>query len=75
MKKKLNTKGTLEALLVIGLILIIPLFFVIRTAAVQNAAPNTPAPALPIAANMEEDNAMKPQRTNPTWIAVTKTAN
>ena len=33
MKQLRNTKGTLEALLVIGLILIIPLFFVMRSAA------------------------------------------
>jgi len=71
MKKTRNTKGTLEALLVIGLILIIPLFFVMRTAAEQNAAQNTPvpiaptavnAPALPTAANAPEDNAMKPKQ-------------
>ena len=72
MKKLSNTKGTLEALLVIGLILIIPLFFVMRSAAEQNAAPNTPAPiaptavnapALPTAANAPEDsNAMKPKQ-------------
>jgi WD40 repeat protein len=69
MKKKLNTKGALEALLVIGLILIIPLFFVMRTAAEQSAAPNTLpptaviAPLLPTAANAPEDNnAMKPKQ-------------
>ncbi len=74
MKKTRNTKGTLETLLVIGLILIIPLFFVIRTAAVQNTAPNTPAPSLPTvanaptlstAANTEEDSAMKPNNRPP----------
>ena len=52
MKKTRKLNGTLETLLVIGLILIIPLFFVIRTAAVQNAAPNTPVPSLPTAANV-----------------------
>jgi hypothetical protein len=70
MKKLRNTKGTLEALLVIGLILIIPLFFVMRSAAEQNAVPNTPvtlptvanAPALPTVANAPEDNAMKPKQ-------------
>jgi hypothetical protein len=71
MKKTRKSNGTLETLLVIGLILIIPLFFVIRTAAEQNAALNTPAPslpteanapALPTAAKTEEDNAMKPKQ-------------
>jgi dipeptidyl aminopeptidase/acylaminoacyl peptidase len=71
MKKTRKSNGTLETLLVIGLILIIPLFFVIRTAAEQNAALNTPAPslptaanapALPTAANTEEDSAMKPKQ-------------
>lgn len=74
MERSRNIKGTLEALLVIGLILIIPLFFVIRTAAIQNTAANTPAPILPTAvnapaglpvptnANTPEDNAMKPKR-------------
>jgi len=71
MKRSRNIKGTLETLLVIGLILIIPLFFVVRTAAEQNAAPNTPAavaptavnaPALPTAANAPEDNAPKPKQ-------------
>jgi WD40 repeat protein len=72
MKQLRNTKGTLEALLVIGLILIIPLFFVMRTAAEQNTAQNTTvsipptaanAPAQPTTANAPaEDNAMKPQQ-------------
>jgi hypothetical protein len=69
MKKKLNTKGTLEALLVIGLILIIPLFFVMRTAAEQNAAQNALpstaviAPSLPTAANApEESSALAPKQ-------------
>jgi Tol biopolymer transport system component len=69
MKKNLNTKGTLEILLVIGVIMIIPLFFVMRTAAEQNAAPNTLpptvviAPLLPTVANAPEDNnAMKPKQ-------------
>ncbi|MBI5297052.1 MAG: hypothetical protein HY869_16360 [Chloroflexi bacterium] len=71
MKKTRKSNGTLETLLVIGLILIIPLFFVIRTAAEQNAAQNTPVPsqpmevntpALPTAANTAEDSAMKPQQ-------------
>lgn len=71
MKTTRKSSGTLETLLVIGVILIIPLFFVIRTTAEQNAAPNTPAPslptvanapALPTAASTEEDSAMKPQQ-------------
>ena len=42
MKKTRKSNGTLETLLVVGLILIIPLFFVIRTAAERNAVQNTP---------------------------------
>jgi hypothetical protein len=41
MKLSNKAKATLETLLVIGLILIIPLFFVMKTAAEQNAATNT----------------------------------
>jgi len=66
MKKTRNTKGILEALLVVGLILIIPLFFVFRTKANAPAAPNTAVPAgmpVPTAANApEESNALKPKQ-------------
>jgi Tol biopolymer transport system component len=41
MKLSNKTKATLETILVIGLILIIPLFFAMKTAAEQNAATNT----------------------------------
>jgi len=50
MKRLRNKKGLLEALVVIGLILLIPLFFTMRTTAEQNTAPNTPAPPLPTVA-------------------------
>jgi len=65
------SRKILEILLVIGLILIIPLFFVIRTAAEQNAAQNTPVPIAPTtvnvptpptAASAPEDNAPKPKQ-------------
>lgn len=47
MKKTSKAKGVLEILLVIGLILIIPLFFVIRTAANQQPVKKTPMPPMP----------------------------
>jgi hypothetical protein len=50
MKKLRNTKGTLEALLVIGLILIIPLFFSFVTKANSPDAPNTDIPLQPTVA-------------------------
>ena len=49
MKKSSKVKGVLEVLLVIGLILIIPLFFAIKTAADKQAAQNTPLPLTPTA--------------------------
>jgi hypothetical protein len=62
-KTNRKIKGILETLLIVGLILIIPLFFVMRSAAEQNAAPNTPVPLPPTAANAPEDgNAMKPKQ-------------
>ena len=42
MNKKSKVKGVLEVLLVIGLILLIPLFFAIKTAAEKQQAQNTP---------------------------------
>jgi len=64
MKRLRNKKGLLEALVVIGLILLIPLFFTMRTTAEQNAAPNTPAPPLPtVAVNAPQDsNALAPKQ-------------
>jgi len=47
MNKTSKVKGALEVLLVIGLILIIPLFFVIKTAAEKQQAQNTPTPLTP----------------------------
>lgn len=57
-------RKVLEALLVIGLILIIPLFFAIRTAAEKNTAQNTPAPLLPttVVNAPEDSNALKPKQ-------------
>jgi Tol biopolymer transport system component len=51
MERQKNRKN-FEALLVIGLILIIPLFFVMRTAAEQTPAPIAPTAALPTAVNI-----------------------
>jgi dipeptidyl aminopeptidase/acylaminoacyl peptidase len=58
MKRLRNKKGLLEALVVIGLILLIPLFFTMRTTAEQNAAP-----PLPTVANAPADsNALAPKQ-------------
>jgi hypothetical protein len=58
MKKQNNIKGTLEILLVIGLILIIPLFFAVKTTANQPAARKTPTPPAPTAiSTLENDRA------------------
>jgi len=66
MKKTSKTKNTLEALLVIGLILIIPLFFTLRSAAEQNAVPNTTVPMPPTAANAPENSdASAPRASEP----------
>jgi len=46
MNKTSKVKGALEVLLVIGLILIIPLFFAIKTAADKQAAQNTVTPTI-----------------------------
>lgn len=63
MKRTRKSNGTLETLLVVGLILIIPLFFVMNSAADKNAAANTPVSIPPTAANAPEDsNTMKPQQ-------------
>jgi hypothetical protein len=61
MKRLRTTKGLLEALVVIGLILLIPLFFTMRTTAEQNAA-SMPR-ALPTVANAPaEGNALAPKQ-------------
>jgi len=66
MKKTRNTKGLLEALIVIGLILIIPLFFALKTKANAPAVPNIPntaMPVIPTVANAPaEGNALKPKQ-------------
>ncbi len=51
MNRSHKVKGLFETLLIIGLILIIPLFFAIKTATEKQAAQNTAAPALPPTAN------------------------
>lgn len=62
-KQEQKRKGLFEALLVIGLILIIPLFFAIKTRANPQAVPNTAAPVLPTAANAPEaSNAPAPKQ-------------
>ncbi|MBK9925696.1 MAG: hypothetical protein IPP66_10425 [Anaerolineales bacterium] len=56
-------RKVLVALLVIGLILIIPLFFAFRTKAKTPAMPNTAVPVLPTIANVPEDaNTLKPKQ-------------
>jgi hypothetical protein len=64
MKKLGKVKGTLEVLLVIGLILVIPLFFAMKTAAEKNTAENTPAPLPPttVANTSEDSNAPAPKQ-------------
>ncbi len=64
MKKASKMKGTLELLLVIGLILVIPLFFAIRTAANVETARRTPTPPMPTAIATLVDNA-KPAKRPP----------
>jgi len=61
-----QSRKVLEALLVIGLILIIPLFFALKTKANTPAVsniPNTTVPVIPTAANApEEGNALQPKQ-------------
>ncbi len=58
-----KSKNILEILLVIGLILIIPLFFSIRTAANSQTVPNTAMPLPPTVVNaLENSNALKPKQ-------------
>jgi len=62
-KKTETYKGILELLLVIGIILLIPLFFAVRTAANSQPAPLTPTTSAPITASASEESAaVKPQQ-------------
>ena len=77
MNKTSKVKGALEVLLVIGLILFIPLFFAIKTAADRQEAKNTPVPSAPTASEVPEINSVAvakqpPQCTFP--LAQTTTA-
>ncbi len=57
------SRKVLEALLVIGLILLIPLFFTVRTMANRQAEQNTPAPVMPTTVNApEEGDAQRPKQ-------------
>ena len=63
MNKTSKVKGALEILAVIGLILVIPLFFVIKTRANPQVVQNTAAPAAPTAAqNISSPPAITAQR-------------
>ena len=64
MKRSIKTKSTLETLLVIGLILIIPLFFAINSAANQPEEPISIVPASPevVVNSPEESNELKPKQ-------------
>jgi hypothetical protein len=62
-KKTETYKGVLELLLVIGIILLIPLFFAVRTSANSQPASRTPTTAAPVTASASEESAaIKPQR-------------
>lgn len=54
MNKTSKAKGVLEILLVIGLILLIPLFFAIKSRANPQVVPNTAAPVVPTAVQNTE---------------------
>lgn len=57
------SRKVLEALLVIGLILLIPLFFTVRTMANRQAEQNTPAPVMPTTVSApEEGEAQRPKQ-------------
>ncbi len=57
------SRKVLEALLVTGLILLIPLFFTVRTMANRQAAQNTPAPVMPTTASAPEaGDALQPKQ-------------
>jgi hypothetical protein len=63
MKQSRKVKGLLETLVVIGLILLIPLFFVIKTRANPQVVPNTALPVVPTAAqNISSPPVITPQQ-------------
>src|SRR5215216_1142776 len=65
MKQRRNIKGTLEALIIIVLILIIPLFFALKTKATPavSSIPNTAVPVIPTVAHApEEGNTLAPKQ-------------
>ena len=77
MNKTSKVKGVFEVLVVIGLILVIPLFFAIKTAADRQAVQKTPMPPAPTASEVPETNSVitaqqPPQCTFP--LAQTTTA-
>jgi len=77
MNKTSKVKGALEVMVVIGLILVIPLFFAIKTAADRQAVQKTPMPPAPTASEVPETNSVitaqqPPQCTFP--LAQTTTA-
>ena len=65
MNKTSKVKGVLEVLLVTGLILLIPLFFAIKTAADKQEAKNTPMPLTPTAMATFESNAVTTAKQPP----------
>ena len=65
MNRSRKTKALLETLLVIGLILLIPLFFAVKTMANPQAAPNTPAPAVPTTVSAPEEGDALQQKQPP----------
>jgi len=63
MKQSRKVKGLLETLFIIGLILLIPLFFAIKTRANPQVVPNTALPVVPTAAqNISPPPAITPQQ-------------
>ena len=65
MNKTSKVKGALEVLVVIGLILVIPLFFAIKTTAEMQEAKNTPMPLTPTAMATFESNAVTTAKQPP----------
>ncbi|NCT22219.1 MAG: hypothetical protein CO094_13890 [Anaerolineae bacterium CG_4_9_14_3_um_filter_57_17] len=65
MNKISKVKGALEVLLVSGLILVIPLFFAIKTTAEMQEAKNTPMPLTPTAMATFESNAVTTAKQPP----------
>jgi Tol biopolymer transport system component len=62
MKQSQKVKSWLEALLIVGLILIIPLFFAIKSRANSLVAPNAPVPPTVVANAPESSIAVKPKQ-------------